>query len=472
MPGAEVWLYFGRDHSNPKKGWTDVTNLLSGQFCSSLNFIDNAASIQPAWSFKPEGVVDEEWNKTSVFYASLPQEAVCTENLTPWKKLLPCFAKTGIGSLLSASHIFNTDFISIAIDVKPICRESLRCTNPELELIQSVSIVLNLPAQYDGKQSWSLYKMFGRSLISSCPLASSSNIYVDVTKNTSSNPHELTPTPSTVIDQNGARLAVYNLKEMFEGRDKEQQKATEKSGVNIADQYTKDVVYTNNFVRPDISISRSVSGYGVYTGGIVSRIQNNRKAPVKVLLLDVIPWYLRIYVHTLKITNNGREMGYEKMFYDPAVDRSAPHHLELVLTLPSSSTTQVEFSFERSFLKWTEYPPDANHGVYAGSAILTIPKEGIDIPSIPYSTSTVNVIRIHSQCLLISLPTPDFSMPYNVICLVSTVISLAFGPLHNLTTRTTRLERERGQQKSLFSRITELISKYFKRKSESIVQSG
>ena len=29
-----------------------------------------------------------------------------------------------------------------------------------------------------------------------------------------------------------------------------------------------------------------------------------------------------------------------------------------------------------------------------------------------------DVLRIYTETLLVSLPTPDFSMPYNVICLV------------------------------------------------------
>ena len=37
--------------------------------------------------------------------------------------------------------------------------------------------------------------------------------------------------------------------------------------------------------------------------------------------------------------------------------------------------------------------------------------------------------------MIITLPTPDFSMPYNVICLVCTVVALAFGPIHNITTK-------------------------------------
>jgi hypothetical protein len=45
------------------------------------------------------------------------------------------------------------------------------------------------------------------------------------------------------------------------------------------------------------------------------------------------------------------------------------------------------------------------------------------------------VLNIYSETLLVSLPTPDFSMPYNVICLTCTAIAIAFGSLHNFTTR-------------------------------------
>ena len=44
-------------------------------------------------------------------------------------------------------------------------------------------------------------------------------------------------------------------------------------------------------------------------------------------------------------------------------------------------------------------------------------------------------VRLHTEPLLISLPVPDFSMPYNVICLTCTVVAIAFGSFHNLATR-------------------------------------
>ena len=114
--------------SSPSKGWKEVSSLLSGQFCASLNFIDKAASVEPRISFRPEGTINEAMPRNnSVFYAALPHEAVCTENLTPWKKLLPCFSKAGLASLLNAGHLFNTNYFSLALDLRPICMVCIYC---------------------------------------------------------------------------------------------------------------------------------------------------------------------------------------------------------------------------------------------------------------------------------------------------------------------------------------------------------
>jgi hypothetical protein len=76
--------------------WTDLVNVLSGIFCASLNFMDGKSTITPKFGFRPRGVTTtnyDQWFNTHVRYAVLPGENVCTENLTPWKKLLPCGSK-------------------------------------------------------------------------------------------------------------------------------------------------------------------------------------------------------------------------------------------------------------------------------------------------------------------------------------------------------------------------------------------
>lgn len=47
-----------------------------------------------------------------------------------------------------------------------------------------------------------------------------------------------------------------------------------------------------------------------------------------------------------------------------------------------------------------------------------------------------DVVYLHGEPLLIILPVPDFSMPFNVICLVCTSIAIFYG---NVVTMTTKL---------------------------------
>jgi phosphatidylinositol glycan class T len=70
------------------------------------------------------------------------------------------------------------------------------------------------------------------------------------------------------------------------------------------------------------------------------------------------------------------------------------------------------------------------------------------------------LVRLYSEVLLINLPTPDFSMPYNVICLSCTAIAIAFGSLHNFTTRKFVFKEKKGF-------LTKLKEKFFKKKSST-----
>ena len=69
------------------------------------------------------------------------------------------------------------------------------------------------------------------------------------------------------------------------------------------------------------------------------------------------------------------------------------------------------------------------------------------------STSSDGFVRLYSESLLVNLPTPDFSMPFNVICLGCTAVALAFGGLHNLTTKEFKFAEKR--KKILFRQRVE-----------------
>ena len=60
-----------------------------------------------------------------------------------------------------------------------------------------------------------------------------------------------------------------------------------------------------------------------------------------------------------------------------------------------------------------------------------------------------------------NLPTPDFSMPYNVICLTCTAIAIGFGSIHNFTTRKFKF----SESKTFKEKIKDFIGKLFKKKT-------
>ena len=57
------------------------------------------------------------------------------------------------------------------------------CAKTAIELRQSVSLIYDTLTVGSGSRDWSFRKLFGTGLSGSCPLASGSRIYVDISQN-------------------------------------------------------------------------------------------------------------------------------------------------------------------------------------------------------------------------------------------------------------------------------------------------
>lgn len=125
--------------------------------------------------------------------------------------------------------------------------------------------------------------------------------------------------------------------------------------------------------------------------------------------------------------------------YTPPIPRRRPTTLQALLHLPPYSTTKFLLPYESSYLWYTEYPSDAHRGFEVPGALVILlnpaapSAEQVD-PSRLLATRGAN-LRLHTASTLLSLPTPDFSMPYNVIILTSTVVALFFGSVCNKLVR-------------------------------------
>ncbi|XP_023323309.1 GPI transamidase component PIG-T-like [Eurytemora carolleeae] len=457
-PGGMVVARFLPSVENVDEAWSGLTSSLAGLLCASLNKLDQREAIQPEYTFSNEGISGDGLSSNSSYlrYGLLPRENMCTENLTPWKKLLPCKTRRGLATLINSGHMQKySSYQSIGLSIRPVCIDPA-CSTPSIELKQTMSVVFD-PVIMNRKAdnvNWSLKQMFGIGLTPSCPLSHTSTAFIDVTDAG----YNLEPPPQKVLDFGGGKprkIGVYDLKTFSE------------EGIrDIRAVYPKAHIY--GVVRSlPVQVSRHVVGTGQERGGIVTTIKNTCSTPLTGVYLDLVPWYIRVYLHTLRVEVNGEKISPERVVYRPGQDRVKPYHLEMVLKLPPRSTTTITVETEYSVLRWTEYPPDANHGFYIGSAVLTtrLPQDSRSNATFTHrmdsslnyifwgNPETDSVLNIFTETLLVTMPTPDFSMPYNVICLACTVAALAFGPIHNITTRSLVLVPPEEEEKSLLGKL-------------------
>jgi phosphatidylinositol glycan class T len=356
----------------------------------------------------------------------------------------------------------------MAIDVRPICpSDGGECT---LEMQQVVAMVLDLerskrprdnpiprpkpieeiecdrskpygqwedhcfPLQENSEPDWSLKEIFGRPISQSCSLDSDQKgvntdpvVWLNVPRERSVvllSVDRSDPYPETMSDD----YRTYSLPSS--GRDFD---------IVLPKQQIPRQI---DLPSPPLHAARSITGYGQERGGIQTTFANPNDSPLEVVYLESLPWYMKPFLHTLKasvfasddVASSVRDP-IQETYYKPGLDRHRGTHLELTLSIPARSTVILTYQLQKTLLRYTEYPPDANRGFDIPAAVIRI----LSPPSSPRSEdSIISASRgtyIRTTPLLLMLPTPDFSMPYNVIILTSTVMALGFGGFFNMAVR-------------------------------------
>jgi phosphatidylinositol glycan class T len=293
-----------------------------------------------------------------------------------------------------------------------------------------------------GDSNWSFTEIFGHPLRGSCPLSENDEEAVCL----------IVPDARNVFTSGGAveNKDASGYKRCFKltGEDME---------MVLTEQDLKEKVPLE---QPLLYAERSFTGYGQERGGVQVILTNPSPTnSVDFVYMESLPWFMKLYLHTLKAKINGSPADknlVKEMYYRPAHDRVRGTQLEIRMSIPADSTVVLTYDFEKAILRYTEYPPDANRG--------------FDIPA---AVITVGNVSIRTTSLLLPLPTPDFSMPYNVIILTSTVIALAFGNIFNLLVRRFVAADEaptwnvRALRVKVLERVQVLV-KRFKKKEEKV----
>ena len=461
-----------------------------------MNFIDSTRTTRPVLTFEPAGDHCETTNeRLHLLHGSLPREVVCTENLTPFLKLLPCKGKAGIASLLDGHKLFDATWQTMSIDVRPRCPAD----RPEciIEIEQTVDMILDIerskrprgalrrivhkvaadridnpiprplpfeelvcdetrkypgsdfcyPLDLSQTREWNLNALFGRSMKGTC---------------LSTQDGAVAPPPVCIkaIDS----LDVFSTGGVKEHRDP----ATSLRCLDLPETGEFELLLqkqdASRFLpaeSPALFAERSITGYGQERGGVQTLLTNpSPDHPVEFVYFEALPWFMKPYLHTLQTRLAGSDTAKTStlaedivldMFYRPGLDRTRGSQLELRMSVPPASTVVLTYEFEKAILRYTEYPPDANRGRDVPPAVIRVQAPAGSAPGAGGAT------YLRTTSLMLPLPTPDFSMPYNVIILTSTVMALAFGNIFNVLVRRF-VGADESEGPSLRTRVAIVIS--------------
>lgn len=468
-PGVELWAVFDVPKEQVDASWKNLTHTLSGLFCASINFLESSTMYSaPEWSFRQAS--------GSLRYGMLPREAVCTENLTPWLKLLPCRDNAGLSALMDRPSIYTSFYHSQRLHLTSNASD-LEGLNPGIVLEQTLTVVLHPSSQRTSlthisesylQPSWSLSSIFGRKVNGRCALAKSSKVYLqlerglvsELKKNIGSEGYdveanfELSFNPDRVLTEENSRHGIgSSLLYEFSVN-----KYSNSKPFDLGLTWKFPVIWSCQ--QAPLHATRFLMGSGNERGAIAILLKStdlNDSSPVAdsasdgcelhVNIFQIVPWYIRVYYHSLQlfVDDQLKAVGafVEKIHVMPSKDKISPGMMEMVLKLPCGvKSAALTLDFDKGFLHIDEYPPDANQGFDIPSAAISFPNfhASMHFPSNDSERKSPMLSKFqesspvlsYTEVLLVPLTTPDFSMPYNVITITCTVFALYFGSLLNV----------------------------------------
>jgi phosphatidylinositol glycan class T len=331
-----------------------------------------------------------------------------------------------------------------------------------LQLVQSLTLVLRLPSQppmFDGPAAvagWSLGRAFNAQLAGACPLARISRAYVQLPGGAAEGAAALRPPPAASALLQGVVLrgqlqAVhsYELRELLQLGGQLDIAVEPGPAGQQQDQGQQGQQGQALVGQPPLQVHSYTTGSGNLHGGMVLELTRQpgqaANATLPVCIFQVVPWYVRVWLHTLQLRVDGRPVELDALVTArrlvPAQDRRQQLELELCLQLPAASRQLLlTADFSKAFLTVFECPPDTHRGHDVPAAVVSYPDEAVSgrrglqcegaagggpralgacaaaLAGSPLlrRLAEPRVQQQRSQGLLVPLAAPDFSMPYNV----------------------------------------------------------
>lgn len=432
--------------------WRFLISALSGALCASFEGMDpdheSSAWVRPS---------DVPWTEPGqqLRFATLPYEPVCTENLTPWLKLLPCGRHRGLTAVMAPITIAESPLVSLTLAV------ANRQSQGRVELRASLDVVLPLRDSQKGLAAW-----FDSDTIVPCPAARSSTVMLWSRRS---------PDPS-VLNSAGIEAKAMNGGEGFVLVFPTEHFASLDTSAHLP--VDADVAHGpwvvvgagQSSTRGDgMSVMRDVlshEGRSERTHGRYLLRFTNAGPKRHIRFMEQLPFFLRPLWHTFRATLQFPGRPHEELTgldamrrlelrFVAAAGQRMPTEIFLTVEVPHMGVVSIFLDVAKIFIQLREFSYACEKGFDVGSAAwmeLELREEGGSLgqnasqvsvddfvgslaPSEPLGTSTPRgkwQLRF-TQGLIVLLPMPDFSMPFNVIALSSTAVTFFFGSVFRLT---------------------------------------
>jgi len=425
--------------------WSALAAALSGVLCTSLEGLDVARG-SPAWARPLQVPWAEAGQRLQM--ATLPYEPLCTENLTPWLKLLPCGRHRGLPALLGPGALAEAPLLSLALLV------AARRSPARAELRASLDVVLPLGTERGSLASWFHGRAYTR-----CPAAESARVLLL--------PSRLPP-PSA-LKEAGAEVLVAEGGEGGEGAvlafpAERFAELSDPTALFLSVETPQGPGLPTWPLEADphaggASVMRDILSYEGRSerthGRYLLRFTNTGKSR-RIRFMDQLPFFIRPLWHTFRASFQAREGAVEQLSGQAAMRRLEAHFVasdgqrlptEVFLTVdvPAGGTVGLSMDVAKAFIQLREFSYACEKGFDVGSAAwleAELPAEGgtepegllAPAPTAPGSDPPAGGWRLRlTRGLIVLLPMPDFSMPFNVIALSSTAVTFFFGSVFRLT---------------------------------------
>lgn len=445
-PGALLAVATGGNsgQSEADDAWKFLISALSGSLCASFEGMDpHHKSL--AWVVPLDVPFREDGNNLRL--ATLPYEPVCTENLTPWLKLLPCGGHRGLAALLAPIAIAEAPLVSLTLAVS--------VEKDAVLLRTSLDVVLPAMATAQGFDAW-----FGSSATQGsepCQAARNSSVYVIAQKALEPEVlQELAVEPKPI--PGGGSVLPFQASEFAKLSRSANQALL--SGATTASSAHVLAAEANTH---GLSVMRDIlsqEGYSERTHGrYLLRFTNHGSVAKRVRFMDQLPFFLTPMWHTFHTSLQHASGAVEELSGLDAMRRlsvqfvppSRPHdatEVFLSADVAPGASVSVFLDVLKNFIQLREFSYACEKGFDVSAAAwmeVDLPQlsnsSGISdflkslAPSVPWENpDTASQWRLRfTQGLIILVPMPDFSMPFNVIALSATALTFFFGSIFRLT---------------------------------------